>query len=394
MSTPPVIGVLGAGQLGRMLAMAGHRLGQRFRFLDEAPDAVAGHVGELVIDSFTEPARLDEFLRGVELVTYEFENVPVQLAETLARRVKVYPGVTALATSQDRLSEKTMFAELGIGTPPFAKVDSLEELRTAVAKIGLPAVLKTRRLGYDGKGQAVLRAPTDIDAAWHALQGTQQGLERGEGAEASSKHAVPLILEGFVSFQAEVSILAARSATGQVAFYPLTENVHEGGILRISRCPAGKRVDGAKFQDRAEQLAEAVLKRLDYVGLLAIELFVVGNELLANEMAPRVHNSGHWTMDGSRTSQFEQHLRAIMGWPLGATQTLGFAGMVNLIGRCPELGQLAAVPGARVHWYAKQPRPGRKVGHINVLERTQADLEAGLVSIVRMLEQCSDRPAH
>ena len=381
-----MIGIIGGGQLGRMLAMAGHRLGERFRFMDETADAVAGHVGELVVDSFREPQRLDAFLGDLEVVSYEFENVPVQLAEAVAARAKLLPGVLALRTSQDRLSEKAMFAELGIGTPAFAKADSLAELHAAAATIGLPAVLKTRRLGYDGKGQAVLRTAADVEPAWHALQGTSQGLERGEGAENASPQGVPLILEGFVEFAAEVSILAARSATGEIAFYPLTENVHEHGILRISRCPASKRVDGVKFQDRAEQIAEAVLKRLDYVGLLAIELFVVGDELLANEMAPRVHNSGHWTMDGSRTCQFEQHLRAILGWPLGATQTVGVCGMVNLIGRCPALRDFARLPGVHVHWYGKEPRPGRKVGHLNFVERTQGDLDGVMAAALRMLE--------
>jgi len=380
-----MIGIIGGGQLGRMLAMAGHRLGERFRFMDETPDAVAGHVGELVVDSFAQPAKLDAFLSGIDVVSYEFENVPVQLAETVASRAKLLPGVMALRTSQDRLSEKSMFAELGIGTPAFAKVDSLSELHAAVGAIGLPAVLKTRRLGYDGKGQAVLRVASDVDPAWHALQGTSQGLERGEGEEKTSGLTVPLILEKFVEFQAEVSILAARGMNGEIAFYPLTENVHEHGILRISRCPASKRVDGVRFQDRAEQIAEAVLKRLDYVGLLAIELFVVGEELLANEMAPRVHNSGHWTMDGSRTSQFEQHLRAIMGWPLGAPQTVGVCGMVNLIGNCPALSEFARIPGARVHWYGKEPRPGRKVGHLNFVEQTQSDLDAVMAAALHVL---------
>ena len=381
-----MIGIIGGGQLGRMLAMAGHRLGERFRFMDETADAVAGHVGELVVDSFREPQRLDAFLGDLEVVSYEFENVPVQLAEAVAARAKLLPGVLALRTSQDRLSEKAMFAELGIGTPAFAKADSLAELHAAAATIGLPAVLKTRRLGYDGKGQAVLRTAADVEPAWHSLQGTSQGLERGEGAENASPQGVPLILEGFVEFAAEVSILAARSATGEIAFYPLTENVHEHGILRISRGPASQRVDGVKFQDRAEQIAEAVLKRLDYVGLLAIELFVVGDELLANEMAPRVHNSGHWTMDGSRTCQFEQHLRAILGWPLGATQTVGVCGMVNLIGRCPALRDFARLPGVHVHWYGKEPRPGRKVGHLNFVERTQGDLDGVMAAALRMLE--------
>lgn len=353
--------------------MAGHRLGERMRFLDESVEAVAGHAGELMVDRFEAPERLDRFLTGLELVTFEFENVPVALAERVAERVPIYPGPAALAASQDRLTEKRLFRELGIATPDFFQVDTLEDLRRAVAASGLPAVLKTRRFGYDGKGQAVLRNEEELAPAFAAL---------GSGS-------VPLILESFVRFDAEVSILGVRGVSGRLAFYSLTENVHEGGILRLSRCPASERAGAERLQRRAEEMAEAVMSKLGYVGVLAIELFVVGGELVANEMAPRVHNSGHWTMDGSRTSQFEQHLRALKDWPLGATGARGFCGMVNLIGFVPPLAELARIPSAHLHWYGKEPRPGRKVGHINFVERSREDLEGAMKATQGLLRATS-----
>jgi len=355
-ATPPrKIGVLGAGQLGRMLALAGYPLGLEFRFLDPAPDSPSRHLGEFVNARYDDEAALARFVDGVDLVTFEFENVPAHVLAFLEDHVPTAPGREALATGQDRLAEKTLFRELGIETPPFATVDSRADLEEAVARIGLPAVLKTRRLGYDGKGQFVLRSAADLDEAWKALGG------------------VPLILEGFVAFDRELSIIAVRGRNGETAFYPLTENHHEGGILRLSLAPA-PRLDPA-LQATAEEYARRVLDRLGYVGLLAIELFQRGGDLLANELAPRVHNSGHWTIEGAETSQFENHLRAICGLPLGQTTPRGYSAMLNLIGTTPNPAKVLAVPNAHLHLYGKAPRPGRKLGHVTVRADNEDELE-------------------
>jgi 5-(carboxyamino)imidazole ribonucleotide synthase len=351
------LGVLGGGQLGRMLGLAGHRLGLSLRFFDPSPDAVAGHVGELFVGEFSDTPRLERFAAGLEAVTYEFENVPVECARRLSRLVPVLPPPMALEQSQDRLHEKNLFTRLGIPVPAYRNVESRVDLDRALAEVGLPAVLKTRRMGYDGKGQAVLRSRDDADPAWARLG-----------------PSVPLILERFVAFERELSILAVRSTRGETAFYPLVENEHREGILRVSRAPA----DGGRLGDAAREAAAALLAAMDYAGVLALEFFDVGGSLLANEMAPRVHNSGHWTIDGAATSQFENHLRAILGLPLGDTSPLGHAAMINLIGAHPPLAKLAAIPGARVHLYAKEPRPGRKLGHVTFMEASRAALDARL----------------
>ncbi len=340
------LGVLGGGQLGRMLALAGYPLGLRFRFLDPAPEAPVEELAELVVGRFDDLDVLARFPDGLDVVTYEFENVPVEAAQHLARRVPVHPAIRALEVSQDRLAEKTLFAKLGLTPAPFAAVDSLAELEQAVEGIGLPAVLKTRRLGYDGKGQFVLRVADDVRAAWRSLGG------------------VPLILEGFVAFERELSQLGVRGRDGTVALYPLVENHHEDGILRLSLAPAA---DVTKnLQRQAAEAARRVLEHLDYVGVLAIEFFQKGQTLIANEMAPRVHNSGHWTIEGARTSQFENHLRAVVGWPLGPTEAVAHSAMLNLIGTLPDPARVLAVPGAHLHLYGKKPRPGRKLGHATV----------------------------
>lgn len=358
------IGVLGGGQLGRMLALAGYELGLQFRFFDQHPDVAAGQVGELVTGEYADAAALDRFAAGLHCVTYEFENVPVAAADGLAQRVPVYPPPAALAESQDRLREKQLFQSLGIPTPAFAPVDTEAELAAAVAHIGLPAVLKTRRMGYDGKGQAVLRSPADVPAAWSRLGGQ------------------PLILEAFVPFEREVSLIAVRSTGGELAFYPLVENEHRDGILAVSRLPAG--VEHA-LNAQADDYARRVLERLHYGGVLTIEFFVRGGALLANEMAPRVHNSGHWTIDGAFTSQFENHLRAILGWPLGATAARGPVVMYNLVGALPDPRAVLAIPGACLHLYGKAPRPGRKVGHITLLAPTAEELAAREAALRQVL---------
>jgi 5-(carboxyamino)imidazole ribonucleotide synthase len=341
-----LIGILGGGQLGRMLALAGYPLGLRFRFMDPARDVTCGQLAELVTGAYEDAAALERFAAGVDVITYEFENVPVEAARFLAQRAPVYPPPQALAAAQDRLVEKTFFRRCGIPTPQFAPVDARADLDAAISQIGLPAVLKTRRMGYDGKGQAVLRNPADVDRAWQLHAGA------------------PLILEQFVPFEREVSVLAVRSARGEQAFYPLIENHHREGILRRSLAPAPD--TAPELQRRAQEYAGRVLDELQYVGVLAIELFQAGGGLLANEMAPRVHNSGHWTIEGAQTSQFENHLRAVLGLPLGSTQPLGCSAMLNLIGRAPDASEVLAVPNAHLHLYGKAPRPGRKIGHVTV----------------------------
>jgi len=358
------IGILGGGQLGRMLALSGYPLGLRFRIFDPSPLAPAGHLAEHVQGAYDDTAALDRFVEGLSVVSYEFENVPVQTARHLNQRAPVYPPPQALETAQDRLSEKTLFQKLGVETPPFAPLFSLEELTEAVARVGLPAVLKTRRLGYDGKGQAVLRTPEDVERAHALLRGSE------------------LILEGFVPFERELSILGVRGRDGASVFYPLVENHHRDGILRLSLAPAPG--DLRVLQQRAEAICLQVMKALDYVGVLAIEFFQHNGRLLANEMAPRVHNSGHWSMEGAEVSQFENHIRAIAGLPLGSTRVRGCAAMLNLIGELPGLSQPLGEPRAHAHFYGKAPAPGRKVGHINIVTET-ADERA---DVIRKFANC------
>lgn len=341
------IGILGGGQLGRMLALAGYPLGLRFRFFD--PTTAVAPVDALaprITGEYNDTAALDRFVQDLDVVTYEFENVPVEAVRYLARSVPVYPPPEALETAQDRLVEKTFFTDLRIPTPPFAAVDSRADLDAAITQIGLPAVLKTRTMGYDGKGQCVLRTPEDIDRAWGEMQGT------------------PMILEGFVHFDRELAIIAARAQDGATTFYPLVQNHHREGILRRTIAPAPDLTP--ELQHRAQNFAARALDRLAYVGVLAIELFQVGDNLIANEMAPRVHNSGHWSIEGAETSQFANHLRAIAGLPLGDTRVVGQSAMLNLIGVLPDAQTVLAIPDAHLHLYGKEPRPGRKVGHITL----------------------------
>ncbi|MGQ0802246.1 MAG: 5-(carboxyamino)imidazole ribonucleotide synthase [Actinomycetota bacterium] len=352
-----VVAVLGGGQLGRMLALAGVPLGLGFRFLDPIAEAPAGALGALVVGELGDRDALAQVADGAAIATYEWEGVPADGARFLAARgTTVLPPPGALDVAQDRLAEKKLFRRLGIATPDFAPVDDRAGLDEAVQAVGLPAVLKTRRGGYDGKGQRVLAESGDVDDAWRELGGQ------------------PLILERLVAFEREVSILAVRGRDGATACWPLVENEHRDGILRTSRAPAAGAAAGT--QAAAEAYAGRVLDELDYVGVLAIELFQVGPELVANELAPRVHNSGHWTIEGAVTSQFENHLRAILDWPLGSTAPVGVSAMVNCIGALPDRAEVLAIPGAHFHDYAKTPRPGRKVGHITVTaadERTLAD---------------------
>jgi 5-(carboxyamino)imidazole ribonucleotide synthase len=357
-----MIGVLGAGQLGRLLALAGYPLGQRFRFLDPAHEAPVKDLAEFLRADFTDAGALERFASGLEVVTYEFENVPVEVVRKLARHVPVYPPAAALEASQDRLAEKTFFQQLGIPTAPFVPVRTRADLERGVAEVGCPAILKTRRMGYDGKGQCPIREPAGIEQAWQTL-----AKSRKDGAADAG-----LLLEGFVRFDRELSQLAVRGSEGAMVFYPLVENHHAEGLLRLSLAPAPNLMPSLENLARAH--ATRILEALAYVGVLAIEFFQQGEQLIANEMAPRVHNSGHWTIEGADTSQFENHLRAILGLPLGSAEVRGPCAMLNILGELPASPQVLAVPGAHLHLYGKKPRPGRKIGHITVCAATMNEV--------------------
>jgi 5-(carboxyamino)imidazole ribonucleotide synthase len=367
------IGIIGGGQLGRMLALGAYPLGARVTFLDPAPDAPMSHLAKQICAAYDDERALEQLARECDVVTYEFENVPVTSALFVEQFTRVFPPPAALLVAQDRWEEKSFFSALEIPTPRFARVDTRSELVEALENIGLPAVLKTRSLGYDGKGQFLLRTHADLERAWAALDGTT------------------LILEQFVEFTREVSILAVRGQGGECVFYPLVENFHRDGILRLSLAPARFRAKGVthdvigeteisamnriatplRNDKYAQQYAQRVLDALNYVGVMAIEFFQVGDELLANEMAPRVHNSGHWTIEGAVTSQFENHARAILNLPLGSTETRGFSAMVNLIGELPDINALLKIPDAHVHLYDKAPRAGRKLGHVTFVAENE-----------------------
>jgi 5-(carboxyamino)imidazole ribonucleotide synthase len=352
----PLVAVLGGGQLGRMLALAGIPLGVGFRFLDPSPDATVGALGLFVVGALGDETALTHVTEGAAVVTYEWEGVPAAGARFVAATgTPVLPPPVALDVTQDRLREKALCRRLGIDTPEFAVVDDRADLERALKEVGLPAVLKTRRGGYDGKGQTALRERQDVERAWSELGG------------------VPLVLESLVPFDRELSVLAVRGRDGATACWPLVENHHAGGILRRSYAPAPALTE--KLQGTAERLAGKLLDELEYVGVLAVELFDVHGELLVNELAPRVHNSGHWSIEGAATSQFENHLRAILGWPLGSTAAIGVNAMINCIGAMPDPATVLAIPGTHVHDYAKAPRRGRKVGHVTVTAPDGGELQ-------------------
>jgi 5-(carboxyamino)imidazole ribonucleotide synthase len=351
-----------------MLVLAGAPLGLRFAIFDTVADACAGELAPLTVGSYADAEALATFADGIAVATFDFENVPAQAAETLTALTFVAPNPRALAVAQDRLSEKTLFSELGIPVPPFAAIETREQLAAAVAELGTPCILKTRRLGYDGKGQFRIKSSADVEAAWAAL-----------GEQACK---VGLILEGFVAFQRELSVVAVRGRDGEFRAWPLTQNWHVDGVLSASLAPA--RVDEttqATALAHARRLAEA----LDYVGVFALELFDRDGELLANEMAPRVHNSGHWTIEGAECSQFENHLRAVLGLPLGSCEARGRACMLNWVGELPEANAALAVAGVHWHDYGKSPRAGRKVGHATAVAENARGLESQLIALGQAL---------
>jgi 5-(carboxyamino)imidazole ribonucleotide synthase len=344
------VGIMGAGQLGRMLALAGYPLGLDFLFLDPAKDAPAGQIAPVLRGEFADDKLLARLARSTEVTTIDWENVSVQALRALAGSgARVAPPIPAVATAQDRVSEKRLFERLNIPTTRWRPVSSRSQLERAMRDIGLPGVIKTRRLGYDGKGQAVVRTREDAERAWQEM-GT-----------------VGLIFEEWIPFDCEVSIIGARNRRGEIAIYPLNGNVHAGGILRLTRAPYGQ----PRWHRTAARHLERVLTHFHYTGILTIEFFVRGGRLIANEMAPRVHNSGHWTIEGAVTSQFENHLRAILNLPLGSTRATGHSAMINLIGSMPARSTVLGWDGVHLHNYCKEPRPGRKIGHCTLVETTR-----------------------
>lgn len=339
------VGILGAGQLGRMLALAGYPLGATFTLLDAKPDSPGGQVGDMVLGGLDEAERIAELARQVDVLTFDVENVPATALREAEVEAMCRPNPAALETGQDRVAEKRAFEALDIPVSPWRAVETAAEVRAALDELGLPAVLKRRRLGYDGRGQRFIRSREDVPGAFEELGGGD------------------LILEACVDFEREASMLGVRAQSGETRFYPLSENQHDNGILRLSRAPAGPEELAASARDYVGRL----LAHLDYVGVLAVEFFVCDGRLFANETAPRVHNSGHWTIEGCVTSQFENHIRAVLGLPLGETRNVGAAAMVNLIGEMPATEDLLAIPGLHLHDYGKSPRPGRKLGHATLV---------------------------
>jgi 5-(carboxyamino)imidazole ribonucleotide synthase len=358
------IGVLGAGQLGRMMALAGYPLGLDFLFLDAQPGTPANQVAPQLTGSFTDASLLADLAGRCSVVTFDWENVPAASLDVLEAKVAIAPPRAALATAQDRLLEKQLFKQLRIPTNVTQAVDSLADLERAVATIGLPGVLKTRRLGYDGKGQFVLRQPGDVAKAWAALGNA------------------PLLYEQMVRFDYEISAIGVRGRDGEFAMYPLNRNWHQDGILRLTLAPW----KAPKLEAAARRTLRRVMEHFDYVGVLAIELFVCRGRLLANEMAPRVHNSGHWTIEGAVTSQFENHVRAVAGLPLGSTAARGHSAMLNLIGTMPDREKLLDEPGLHLHDYGKSARAGRKLGHMTIVESTAKKAEQRALRLLRQLK--------
>ena len=362
------IGILGAGQLARMLAQAGHPKGHNFMFLSPEVSPCAAEYGVHLLADYDDDLALEKLAQWADVVTYEFENVPVQSIQYLESHARVHPSSNALAISRNRVTEKEQFRALGIATTEYAVIDSLSSLQDGVVTVGLPSILKTCTDGYDGKGQVVIRTQADVDIAWKTL---------GD---------VTCILEAMVPFERELSIIATRNETGEKVFYPVSENYHRDGILRLSLSQPND-----EMQSVAETLIDRLLDEMDFVGTLTLELFQVRGQLLANEMAPRVHNSGHWTIEGATTSQFENHILAIQGLPLGSTTVNQSAAMVNIIGKRPlDITQLKS-PYTHLHDYTKAERDGRKIAHVTLLEEQESSdnriFSARIASALALLEE-------
>ena len=358
------VGIVGAGQLGRMLALAGYPLGLSCLFLDRSDDAPGAQVAPILVGDLEDPGKLLELAERSDVVTFDWENISGAALAPLEKATSIRPPRKALEISQDRLLEKALFRSFKIPVAAHAAVDSKEDLVRAVHRLGSHGVLKTRRMGYDGKGQYLLRHAEDIDAAWAHI-----------GASG-------LIYEQFQRFSREVSIIGARSAAGEIVYYPLSSNTHSGGILRYSVAPFINRT----LERTARRCLKKLMESLGYVGVLTIEFFVVKGRLIANEMAPRVHNSGHWTIEGCITSQFENHLRAICGLPLGSTRALGHTAMINFLGKMPQMARLLAIEGLGFHDYGKEPRPGRKLGHCSITRARARDRNQALADALQLVQ--------
>jgi 5-(carboxyamino)imidazole ribonucleotide synthase len=358
------VGIVGAGQLGRMLALAGYPLGIKCLFLDRSASSPGGQLAPILTGELEDSSLLSQLAAQSQVVTFDWENIAGKALEPLEQMTLVRPPRAALEAAQDRLHEKALFSQLKIPVAAHCAIDSKDDLVRAARRIGLPGVLKTRRLGYDGKGQYTIKGEADIGAAWATMG------------------AAGLIFEKFQDFSREVSIIGARSASGRMVFYPLTANVHQDGILRYSVAPFANTL----LERSARAHLQRILKALNYIGVLAVEFFVVNGRLVANEMAPRVHNSGHWTIEGCVTSQFENHLRAICDLPLGSTRAVGHAVMINFLGKMPDRDALLAIDGLAYHDYGKEPRPGRKVGHCTILKKAAKDRNLALANALKLIK--------
>jgi 5-(carboxyamino)imidazole ribonucleotide synthase len=358
------VGIVGAGQLGRMLALAGYPLGLKCSFLDSSADAPGAQVAPILVGPLQDAALLNELASRSDVLTFDWENISGQALAPLETVTSIRPPRAALEVSQDRLLEKALFRRLKIPVAAHAPIDSKAQLEHAIVSVGIPGVLKTRRLGYDGKGQFVLGESGQIDTAWDLIG--------GEG----------LIYEKFQVFTRELSIVGARGSAGNIVYYPLSANTHAGGILRYGVAPFAN----SKLERDAKIYLKRVMTALNYIGVLTIEFFVVDGRLIANEMAPRVHNSGHWTIEGCVTSQFENHLRAICDMPLGSTRALGATAMINFLGKMPSRERLLQIDGLAFHDYGKEPRPGRKLGHCTILKAGTKDRDRALASALKLIE--------
>jgi 5-(carboxyamino)imidazole ribonucleotide synthase len=359
------IGIIGAGQLGRMLALAGYPLGINCTFLDHDQHSPGGLVSAIHVGELDNTNDLKSLAASVDVITYEFENISVEALKDISPSVPVYPQITALATAQDRLKEKQLFESIGIPTADYVSVKEPADLKSVGKKLGWPVVLKSRRLGYDGRSQQVVNSNSSLESAWNTL------------------NHVPAIAESWVDFKRELSLIGARGANGEIAFYPLSENVHEDGILRTTVAPYEDHI----MQDTAKNWLIEIMEKFDYRGVLTVEFFHTEKGLVANEMAPRVHNSGHWTIEGAETSQFENHLRAVLGLPLGDTKPRGHAAMLNFIGSMPNITNVLKIPGAHLHDYCKGPRLNRKVGHLTLLENDRESILKRLAYVKATVNQ-------
>ena len=360
-----LVGILGGGQLARMLALAGHPLGLRLRVFDPSPDAPAKAMAEHVCAAWDDSVAIGHFCHGLDVATLEFESVPLATAQAVAAHVRLAPSVRALAATQDRFVEKELARTLGIATTPFGRIEHAADVEHAIALVGCPAVLKHRTLGYDGRGQTVVQSVEEARNVWHA------GGER------------PSVLERLVTFDRELSLVAIRSTNGETAFYPLVENLHQDGILRRTVAPAPRLGDG--LAGEARRIATVLLDHLGYIGVITLEFFECGGRLLLNEIAPRVHNSGHWSIEGAETSQFENHLRAILGLPLGSTSPIGCSALLNIIGTLPDTKRILSMPDTHLHLYGKAPRQGRKLGHVTARASDAASLEDRMQTLQRFI---------